>query len=579
MKNAILALILLALPPLAAQVSNPSIVPRATAPTACTTLPLYVLTTNGDLYGDNGSGVCKVLSTPTSALSGSGTATHLPIWSAGSTLGDSPATFDGTTFVFPNPFSVQAHSAFGVGSIVDGDSGTWNSDIGTIPLSTISIFQESSTTATGTNGGVFAETWNPTATVSSGGYGPLGLLVDYNVNLDGQATADINATGFDAQTISNGNTTALGTLSGGTINSYSNSSAPVQNQYGLQINTATFNGNVGTATGLQSVLGISGTGTVTNGFGSDTSVNIGGPATNATGSRVTVVDTGSSAASNAVGTSTVVENIGSAVWGGAIGNSTFITLQGTATANEINGSALTYEQDSASANPTDFLGEVVVQNISAGTFSGLGIADFIADGGDSRITVSAAGAIPAFDGFLTEWPSAPANVITNGYAFHATGTCTAVNCWAFKSEGSEPSEFGGLIKGDTLTASQLVATNASKQLVSTTVLPSGTTIGVSNAITSATGGSGTGTVACATAACTNLRGSYTVAGGTFATGTLLTLVWPTTTAAYVCNGSVLNNATGASIGYHSIATATGITFSSLTAATGLSVDIDYSCQP
>lgn len=102
---------------------------------------------------------------------------------------------------------------------------------------------------------------------------------------------------------------------------------------------------------------------------------------------------------------------------------------------------------------------------------------------------------------------------------------------------------------------------------------------VSNPVTSATGGSGTGTVACATASCTNLRGSYTVAGGTFATGTLLTLVWPTTTAAYVCNGTVLNNATGASIGYHSVATATGMTFSSLTAATGLSIDIDYACQP
>jgi hypothetical protein len=102
---------------------------------------------------------------------------------------------------------------------------------------------------------------------------------------------------------------------------------------------------------------------------------------------------------------------------------------------------------------------------------------------------------------------------------------------------------------------------------------------VSNAITSATGGSGTGTVTCATASCTNLRGSYTVAGGTFATGTLLALVWPTTTTAYVCSASVLNNATGASIGYHSIATATGMNITSLTAVTGLSVDIDYSCQP
>jgi hypothetical protein len=102
---------------------------------------------------------------------------------------------------------------------------------------------------------------------------------------------------------------------------------------------------------------------------------------------------------------------------------------------------------------------------------------------------------------------------------------------------------------------------------------------VSNAITSATGGSGTGTVTCASAACTNLRGSYTVAGGTFATGNLLVLVWPTTTTAYVCSATVLNNATGASIGYHSIATATGMNITSLTAVTGLSVDIDYSCQP
>lgn len=137
----------------------------------------------------------------------------------------------------------------------------------------------------------------------------------------------------------------------------------------------------------------------------------------------------------------------------------------------------------------------------------------------------------------------------------------------------------GAVQVNNLTASELVATDASKNLVSVTALPSGTTIGVSNAITSATGGSGTGTITCVTAACTNLRGSYTVAGGTFATGTLLTLVWPTTTTAYVCSANVLNDATGASIGYHSVATATGMTISSLTAATGLTVDIDYRCQP
>lgn len=103
-------------------------------------------------------------------------------------------------------------------------------------------------------------------------------------------------------------------------------------------------------------------------------------------------------------------------------------------------------------------------------------------------------------------------------------------------------------------------------------------VALSVPVSSATGGSGTSGVTCLTAACTNLRGSYSVAGGTFTTGTLLTLAWPSTPSTYVCTASVLNSSTGASIGYHSVATATGITFSALTSATGITVDIDYSCQ-
>ena len=130
-----------------------------------------------------------------------------------------------------------------------------------------------------------------------------------------------------------------------------------------------------------------------------------------------------------------------------------------------------------------------------------------------------------------------------------------------------------------LTDSALVSGNLVKAGAGGLLTDTGVVAAISNAITSATGGSGTGTITCVTASCTNLRGSYSIAGGTFATGTLLTLVWPTTTTAYVCTTAVLNNATGASIGYHSVATATGMTISSLTAATGLSIDLDYSCQP
>lgn len=139
---------------------------------------------------------------------------------------------------------------------------------------------------------------------------------------------------------------------------------------------------------------------------------------------------------------------------------------------------------------------------------------------------------------------------------------------------------GSAVFGPDATGNFLISENNAAASRACTVLNALCSIApVSNAVTSATGGSGTGTITCTTAVCTNLRGSYTVAGGTFATGTLLTLVWPTTTTAYACSAIVTNNATGASIGGHSMATATGMTFSSLTAATGLTVAIDYSCQP
>jgi hypothetical protein len=104
---------------------------------------------------------------------------------------------------------------------------------------------------------------------------------------------------------------------------------------------------------------------------------------------------------------------------------------------------------------------------------------------------------------------------------------------------------------------------------------------VSNAITSATGGSGITSVTCATAACTNLRGTYTVVGGTATTGTIITLVWPTTTTAYVCTAT--QNDTGVATAYlglgHSVATATGMTISAGISVIGTTFNVDYTCQP
>lgn len=103
-------------------------------------------------------------------------------------------------------------------------------------------------------------------------------------------------------------------------------------------------------------------------------------------------------------------------------------------------------------------------------------------------------------------------------------------------------------------------------------------LAVSNAITSATGGTGTGAVTCLTVPCTNLRGTYSVAGGTFTTGNLLALVWPTTATAYVCTAT-MNGGTGfLGIG-NDVATATGVNISAGVSILGLTVIVNYECKP
>lgn len=98
------------------------------------------------------------------------------------------------------------------------------------------------------------------------------------------------------------------------------------------------------------------------------------------------------------------------------------------------------------------------------------------------------------------------------------------------------------------------------------------------AITSATGGTGVTSVTCATAACNVSRGSYTVVGGTATTGTIITLLWPTTTTAWVCSVD-MNGGTGfLGIG-HSVATATGMNITAGLTVVGVTFTVDYNCVP
>lgn len=98
------------------------------------------------------------------------------------------------------------------------------------------------------------------------------------------------------------------------------------------------------------------------------------------------------------------------------------------------------------------------------------------------------------------------------------------------------------------------------------------------AITSATGGTGVTSVTCVSAACDVSRGSYTVVGGTATTGTIVTLLWPTTTTAWVCSVD-MNGGTGFLGLGHSVATATGMNITAGITVVGTTFTVDYNCVP
>lgn len=102
-------------------------------------------------------------------------------------------------------------------------------------------------------------------------------------------------------------------------------------------------------------------------------------------------------------------------------------------------------------------------------------------------------------------------------------------------------------------------------------------VGTSGTATAAVG-TGVTSVTCATAACTNLRGTYTIVGGTATTGTIATLSWGATATAYAC--TVTQNGGTAFLGIgHGVATTTGMTITSGVTVAGVTVAVDYQCEP
>lgn len=121
---------------------------------------------------------------------------------------------------------------------------------------------------------------------------------------------------------------------------------------------------------------------------------------------------------------------------------------------------------------------------------------------------------------------------------------------------------------------QTTSTN-NTTLATTNYVKNLTGVSVSPTITP---GTGVTSVTCAVASCTNLRGTYTVVGGTATTGVIATFVWSATSTAYACRVSQNGSASWYGLS-HSVATTTGMTISAANTIASATFAFDYECLP
>lgn len=105
-----------------------------------------------------------------------------------------------------------------------------------------------------------------------------------------------------------------------------------------------------------------------------------------------------------------------------------------------------------------------------------------------------------------------------------------------------------------------------------------TSTAVAGTTATATVGTSVTSCTCATATCTNLRGTYTVVGGTATTGTICSLAWTATPAAYVCTATMNGGASAFGIG-NSVATTTGVNITAAVSVAASTFTVNYACQP
>lgn len=206
------------------------------------------------------------------------------------------------------------------------------------------------------------------------------------------------------------------------------------------------------------------------------------------------------------------------------------------------------------------------------------LATSIAGGGSNEIPYNTAAGVTAFSSLFTFTPGTTLLTVQQTGSGVGEGICI-LNSGSSRALNLYHDASGNI----TIDAANTCTTGSGGRALSlkaTSVIASGPiTSALGNAaITSATGGTGITSVTCATAACTVSRGSYTIVGGTATTGTIATLVWPTTTTAWVCSVDENGGVGFLGIG-HGVATATGMTITAGVTVLGVTFTVDYNCVP
>lgn len=251
---------------------------------------------------------------------------------------------------------------------------------------------------------------------------------------------------------------------------------------------------------------------------------------------------------------------------------------GTGCTGSLSGGALGSAPYQSVANTTTFIASPTTTGHTfayAWQPSGSAIAPIALDLATYLASPSAIGTTTPGAGSFTTLGLAPTGTATSSANFSSNIEQWISSYWNGSAAANDIWQVNTSLGTGTNPTTTLAFTHSGSTGVATVSIPGITPI--NNAITSATGGSGTGTVACLTANCTNVSGTYSVVGGTFTTGNLLTLVWPTTTTAYKCTATMNGGIGFLGVG-NSVATATGMDITNGVSAVGVTVTVNYSCS-